>query len=369
MSTACDACLRQSALVGRLALRIADALGRPRRTPNGLLALSEEDLVEAVAGRDAEAVRRFLAGFRPQDARGRVADESLWCVCRHDALYPDRLLELGDPPSVLYLTSEPERLVSLLADPVVTLVGARRASPYGLEVARALGRGLAAAGITVTSGLALGIDAAAHEGALAVSGAHPIAVLACGAEQPYPRRHRRLHERIREAGTVISELPPGTRPFRWSFPARNRIMAALAQVTVVVEAAECSGSLITAQFAEDLGRDVAAVPGRVTTSVAAGSNRLLRDGAGVIRCTEDLLDDVYGVGGWGVGDRPALPAPDLEPDLQRVLEGVEAGEGVTTISRSTGLAAQDVRAALGRLELGGFVRRGSLGGYERVAGP
>jgi DNA protecting protein DprA len=272
-----------------------------------------------------------------------------------------------------------------------------------------LGRGLCAAGVTVVSGLALGVDAAAHRGALAAGDA-AIAVLACGADVAYPPSHRGLYERIRSRGVVVSELPPGTPPMRWSFPARNRLMAALGELTVVVEAKERSGSLITATFAEQLGRDVGAVPGQVTGKRAAGSNRLLRDGARVIRGPEDVLDELFGIGeGAAVGPsgddrRPvdateaaqdgakragvngdgeagelrrrrehlaaALEAPsgarDLEPRARRVLEAVEAGHGVEAIGAAARLSAAEVRAALGRLELVGLVARDGLGTYQRT---
>ena len=160
-----------------------------------------------------------------------------------------------DAPAVLHVAGDPEVLPA--PDEVaVAIVGARRATPYGLEVARALGRGLAAARVTVVSGMALGIDAAAHAGALEVGGP-TIAVLAGGADVPYPRSRPALHRRIvGGGGCVVSEMPPGFTPLKWGFPARNRIIAGLAAATIVVEAAERSGSLITAEFAQDLGRVV-----------------------------------------------------------------------------------------------------------------
>jgi DNA processing protein len=217
--------------------------------------------------------------------------------------------------------------------------------------------------VTVVSGLALGIDATAHRGALAAGGL-PVAVLACGPERAYPRRHRGLHEQVAAAGLVVSELPPGTGAQRWSFPARNRIMAGLARMTVVVEAADPSGSLITAEFARDLGRAVAAVPGRVTARMAAGTNGLLRDGAVPVTSTDDVLDEIF-----GVGARPSRAArePPPDPSLRAVLDAVEAGAGVDEIVTRTGSSAAEVRAALGRLEAGGHVVRGMLGAWERAA--
>jgi DNA processing protein len=251
-------------------------------------------------------------------------------------------------------------------EPCVALVGSRRASPYGLEITRALGRGLAAAGLTVVSGLALGIDAQAHRGCLEAGGA-PLAVLGCGPDVAYPRTNRRLYERVCERGLVIAELPPGQRPFRWSFPARNRIMAGLAQMTVVVEAADPSGSLITSEFATQLGRPVGAVPGHVTSSVAAGSNGLLKDGAVFVTGAGDVLDELYGPD----PDRELPPppaAPAHDPVQRRLLESVEAGLGIDAICAHAGLPVCDVRAGLARLEAGGHVRRDALGTYRRAAG-
>jgi DNA processing protein len=174
----------------------------------------------------------------------------------------------------------------------VTVVGARRASSYGREVARELGRELAAAGLVVVSGLAFGIDACAHRGALEAG--LSFAVLGCGADVAYPAAHRSLWRRIGETGVILSELPPGTGPWRWTFPARNRIMAALGAMTVVVEAAERSGSLITADLAADLGRDLGAVPGPVGSRLSAGPNNLLAGGACVVRDAQDVLDAMLG---------------------------------------------------------------------------
>jgi DNA processing protein len=277
------------------------------------------------------------------------------------------LLELADPPTVLFGVGRPETLRLLHEEPAVAIVGTRRPSPYGTEVAHALGRGLALAQVPVVSGLALGIDGTAHRGCLAGGGV-PVAVLACGPDVAYPRRHRALHRRVAEAGLVLSELPPGTRPFRWSFPARNRIMAGLARMTLVVEAADPSGSLITSDYAHDLGRSVGAVPGRVTSGVARGTNGLLRDGAVPITAPQDVLDELFGVGvrklsRAGEGARPREP-PD--PRLAAVLGAAERSGSITAIVDETGLGVDAVRAALGRLEADGYLVRRELGGWERV---
>jgi DNA processing protein len=364
----CEKCLRRSYLIAHLAPRIAGLLDRPRGRPSGLLELDEDALIEKVTkGERADAARRFLRGFDPDAALAELVEADVAATCRHDVHYPPGLFQLSDPPAVLYGSGHAELLGELSLNPGATIVGTRKASPYGSEIARELGRGLAVAGVTVISGLALGIDGLAHQGALA-GGGRPVAVLACGANLPYPAQHRGLYRRVRDVGLVLSELPPGCRPFRWSFPARNRIMAALGAVTVVVEAADPSGSLITAHFALDIGRTVGAVPGLVTSRVAAGSNRLLRDGAATIRGTEDVLDEMFGIGNGPSGPRDALPASvlSLEPRLRAVLDGVEVGEGVGEIVARTGMSAPAVRSALGELELEGLIVAGGLGWYQRT---
>jgi DNA processing protein len=363
---ACDSCLRRSRLVADMAPRIAGMLGRGRAHVPGLLALPDHELIEATGGGRRELARARLARFDARAERRSLAEAGVAAVCRHSAGYPSGLLELADPPAALFVVGRQAALAELGERPAVAIVGTRRPSPYGAEVARALGRGLGAAGVTVVSGLALGIDATAHRGCLDAGGT-PLAVLACGPERAYPRRHDRLHRAVAAAGAVVSELPPGTPIQRWSFPARNRIMAGLARLTVVVEAAEPSGSLITAEFARDLGRSVAAVPGRITATTARGTNGLLRDGAVPVTGTEDVLDELFGVGIRPVPPPPAGPAGPLAPALRAVLRAVEDGSGVDEIACRTGSSAAAVRAALGRLEADGLVVRGSLGGWERAA--
>jgi DNA processing protein len=267
---------------------------------------------------------------------------------------------------VLFGSGSAEVLARIDEEPAVTIVGTRRASPYGIEVAYALGRGLGAAGVPVISGLALGIDGTAHRGCLDGGGV-PVAVVASGPDVVYPRRHRSLHERVREAGIVLSELPPGTDPYRWSFPARNRIMAGLARMTLVVEAADPSGSLITAEFARDIGRPVGAVPGRITSSVARGTNNLLKDGAVPISGTEDVLDELFGVGARPAPSPPETPEEPEDADLAAVLEAADRCDSVEAIARETARSTAEARAALGRLEADGFLVRRDLGGWERAA--
>jgi DNA processing protein len=213
--------------------------------------------------------------------------------------------------------------------------------------------------------MAFGVDSAAHEGALAAPGP-TLAVLGSGADVPYPRAKRSLYERIVESGLVLSELPPSARPFRWTFPARNRIMAGLSAMTVVVEGRHDSGSLITARFAAELGREVGAVPGQVTSALAGGPNGLLADGACVVRSTADVLDVIYGAGhGLAPPDRALAQA--LEPRLRSLLAAVEQGRGTVEALVSEAGEAGEVLGGLTELELLGLVRRAAGGRYVRCA--
>ena len=290
-----------------------------------------------------------------------------WAICRHAHGYPARLSDLGEErPAVLFGRGRRELLEQARpSTPGITIVGARRASGYGRATAYALAMPLAAAGLPIISGMASGADVAAHRGALDAPGA-TVAVLGTGVDVPYPVGERATYERIVADGAVVSEMPPGSRPFRWTFPARNRIMAALGSMTVVVEAAERSGSLITAEMAQDLARDVGAVPGRVDGRLAAGPNALLADGAVVVRDAQDVLDAVLGPG--TALARTALAA-GLDPELDAVLEAVEGGCGTPDrVAAATSLDAGVAAAALARLEVQGRIACG-VGGRFAPAGP
>jgi DNA processing protein len=357
--SACDACLRRAELLGLLAPRIGDQVRRPADRTRLLLALPDRDLVRAVTPGAAGALLARIARFDPAGIRARTGEAGLDAVCCHDGAYPPALRELDDAPRVLFVRGDVDALRDLDGTPAVAIVGGRRASTYALEVALELGRALAVAGVPVVSGLALGVDAAAHRGTLAGRG-RAVAVLASGADVPYPRRHRELYARIAGSGAVISEMPPGTPAKKWAFPARNRIMAGLAQMIVVVEAAESSGSLITATFAQDIGREVGAVPGRVNARSAAGSNRLIADGAAVVLGVQDVLDRIFYA---GARPAPAAAPMDLDATERAVLDAIEAGDSPLT---ERALDVRRVRAALGRLEVLGVIRRDGLGGYERT---
>lgn len=287
-----------------------------------------------------------------------------WQVARGAAGYPDCLLELGaDAPAMLFGRGARELLTEIDPDHAVTIVGSRRSSGYGLGVARNLGFGAAAAGLVVVSGMALGCDSEAHRGALDANGA-TIAVLGGGADFPSPPSRAPLYEQILAGGgLILSEHPPGTRPYRDAFPARNRIMAALSGVTVVVEAAVRSGTRHTADRAQQLGRELAAVPGPVTSSLSALPNELIHDGAAVIRDVHDLLDLGIGVGRLAVrGTGPALDA-----ELEAALLAVEGGSATCDgVALAAGLDGSRAAVALARLELMGYVRGDAVGRYART---
>lgn len=372
--TACDDCLRRAWLLGRMAGHIERG---PRR--GSLLAMPDDELIAALGGDAQPKLRAGHAAFAPRRAREVVAAAELSTRCEHGPVFPQRLTELDDVPAAIFIAGQTEAFDALARAeddvPAVAVVGARRCAGEGEEVAHALGHGLAAAGVCVISGLALGIDSAAHHGALSApraaparAGAPTVAVLAGGADVVYPASGRALYRQILVDGCAISELPPGTRPQKWTFPARNRIIAALAGMTVVVQARERSGSLITADLAMQLGRTVGAVPGPVTRALSRGTNALLHDGAHLIRDARDVIEAL-------LPGQLTLTAPDaqehrLEPDLELVLTAVE--EGATTpgaISAACAIPVASAAGTLTRLELLGLVRRDPAGRYARTAGP
>jgi DNA processing protein len=332
---------------------MAGHLEHARGRIDSVLEIGDEDLIAAFGGDRADGLREEweaadLDGLR-DDCRAAGLELLCWC----DAAYPTQLRALASPPAVLHVAGGMDRFLTLVARDPVAIVGARAASPYGTGVARSLGSALARAGVTVLSGMAHGIDAAAHIGALDAQ-APTVAVLPGPADRPYPVSRRGLHRRVTASGAVVSEQPPDATVRRWSFPARNRIIAALAAMTVVVEAGERSGSLVTAGFAQRLGRPVGAVPGQITRPQAAGCNALLANGATVVRGPQDVLDALF-----GAGARTAIAddRPELTEELAVLLAGLAAGHGTATALVRAGYEPEQGLAALASLELAGYVRR------------
>lgn len=296
---------------------------------------------------EAPRSQRFAAFRRSFDAAGYLRDlerRGLRFVGRSDDEFPPLLRAIHDPPPGLFVRGG---LVDLVDRPTVAIVGARACSPYGASVAHDLARDLAAAGAVVVSGLARGVDAAAHRGALETG--TTVAVLGCGIDRDYPRAHAALAAEVTRTGSIVSEYAPGVEPAPWRFPARNRIVAGLARATVVVEARERSGALITADLALDEGRDVLAVPGEITSALSRGSNHLLRLGAIPVTCAGDVLAVL--------GLEPAARIreeidPRLEPVRRLVADGAVSADELV---RRSGLEAGAVAAALVELELLGLV--------------
>jgi DNA processing protein len=297
--------------------------------------------LEARSARFASFRRAFDAA-RYLDALER---RGLRWLGRSDPCFPPLLRTVHDAPSGLFLrgSGPPE----LLARPAVAIVGARACSGYGTEVARMLGRELAAAGLVVVSGLARGVDGEAHRGALDAGGT-TVAVLGCGIDRDYPAAHADLARRIADTSLVVSEYAPGVEPAPWRFPARNRIIAGLAQATVVVEARERSGALITADFALEEGREVFACPGEITSSLSAGSNALLKLGATPLTAPSDVLE-LFGL--TAAEDAEV----DLSPTAGVLLDRLEASLTGDELVRASGLGAAEAMAALSELELAGLV--------------
>ena len=286
---ACASCERRSALLGALAPAIERIEPLGRESLLSLLALNEQALCRAAKVADPQELIRRI-GARIADSPGRSG-----AVCRHDAAYPRALAQLQCAPAVLHTTCKAERLTQLLTKPTVAIIGRRVHTDYAHQVAFALARDLAGAGVTIVSALHGGIDGIAQHGAMHANG-RSVAVTGCGPDRPYPRQLEHLHRRVREGGAIVSELGPGHYPpRRWSLLATQRIVAGLAEVVVVVEAERNSSEMLAVQVAADVGHEVAAVPGRVTDRGGKGMLELIRDGAHPVGSAEDVLDLIEGL--------------------------------------------------------------------------
>jgi DNA processing protein len=353
---ACPDCLRRAWLL----VRLAGHLDVQREHLSGLLECADEDLIEAVGGSHVGEVRAEWKGLDADAYRGRCDAAEVETLCRCDPAYPAKLRDLDGEPAVLHVAGGLERFLELAAADSVAIVGARRASPYALESARSLARGVAGQ-LTVVSGMASGVDTAAHEGALYVRGG-TIAVLASSPERPYPPSGRRLHQEIIGVGAVVSELGPGVPARRWMFPARNRIIAALADMTVVVAARVGSGAMLTIAEAETLGRRTGGVPGQVTAPLSWGPHAVVRLGGDLVCGPDDVLTALDRHGLAPVTARGRVDDPQLVILLDALADGYEPPQAFT----EAGLDAQRGLAALAALELNGCVRRQAGGRYTIV---
>jgi DNA processing protein len=307
----------------------------------------------------AERVVLMRTGVNLDEFLTRITAQDIEILTWDDELYPPRLKEIDQPPPVLYVRGN----LTLEDSWAVAVVGTRRVSTYGRQVAEELGSFLAVNGVTVVSGLARGVDAIAHQSAIK-SGGRTIAVLGCGLDRIYPPEHAQLAGKIMASGALISDYPPGTPPDASNFPPRNRIISGLTMATVVVEAGETSGALITAQFAIDQGREVFAVPGNILAPQSKGTNRLIVQGAHPMLSVHDLLDllNLTRVTEQRYV-RKVLPVDETESKLMSVLthEPLHMDE----IRSKTGLPIERVSATLVMMEFKGLVRQ--VGGLNYIA--
>jgi DNA processing protein len=325
----------------------------PPNMAGGLVEHAAEELITPPAERAARVRDGRTRARQAADASARLR---VPLVTAFADAYPDRLREIADPPVVLWVRG----VLSVLATPAVAVVGSRQATASGLAMARQLGRELAAAGLTVVSGLARGIDAAAHRGALDAGGV-TIAVLGCGIDVIYPREHADMAAEIPMRGALVTEHLPGTPPLPPYFPLRNRIISGLSLAVVVVEASERSGSLITARLALEQGRDVLAVPGPVMPGRHRGCHALIKDGARVVETVRDVLEEV----GWTA----LAPGSTAKPlNINGLEVDIRPGEALTAdaLAERMGRPVAEILAALTRLELAGSVARTPGGAFLRT---
>jgi DNA processing protein len=317
--------------------------------------------LESLAGRLGIAVEWLPAALdraraSAASALKRGAHDGQRPVTMCDAEYPALLKQIPDPPVVLWTRGDP----NVLSRPAVAVVGARAASPAGLAAGRRLARDLADAGLVVTSGLARGVDGAAHLGALD-GGGTSAAVLGCGLDVSYPPEHEPLAARVAASGVLASELPPGTPPMPYHFPLRNRIISGLCRAVVVIEASERSGSLITARMALEQGRDVLAVPGGIASGRYRGSHALIKDGARLVETVEDVLEEI----GWP-HVRPVARGKPCQVNGLETSMGPGEPCSVDELAERTGRHAPELLAELAVLELDGRVARTAGGCFVRV---
>lgn len=279
-----------------------------------------------------------------------------------DPHYPSQLLEIADPPPVLFVKGHPE----LLFDPQIAIVGSRNPSNMGIKLAEEFARALAEVGYVITSGMALGIDAASHHGALIANG-KTIAVAGTGLDRVYPACHKQLATEIVEHGALVSEFPPGTLAKAGHFPRRNRIISGLCQGLLVVEAAQQSGSLITARMALEQNREVFAIPGSIHNPLARGCNALIRQGAKLVETVEDIFEELGQYNQRYKGVEAEISQPTLDLEQQNLLKLIPFSPiTVDTLVQETGWPVEAVSSILLVLELQGYIAAAAGGSYLRI---
>jgi len=355
---ACERCLRRSWLLAALSVPL-EYCARDRARLIDVLALPDEQLLKALGGRRKRELGERYERFHP-DELARM--DGVEAVCRHDPRFPQRL-QGAQAPQLLNVAGGADRLGQLAATPIVALLGSTRASDYGMEMAKSLARGLAASGITVAGSLADGIAVAAHIGALEV-GAPTLAVIGGGLAASCPTRRHSLCKRIVKCGCLAAELPCDCRGRLWGARAGERILVGVAELAVVVEAEESPQDLSGAHTARDLGRPVAAMPGRVTSRLSQGSHALLMAGAELVRRPQDVLELLCIHGASGQQERPATDQPvALDPRLRATLARVGAGSDTPDKLIAAGGDPAAVLMDLSELELLGLLARGDGGRY------
>ncbi len=328
--------------------------------PAAVLGATRAQLLEWVPDAVAARIHKPVDPEALALTRAWLADPAHMIIAWDDPDYPRALLQLGHAPPALYFMGRRE----LLNRPAFAIVGSRNASAQGVENARAFALALSQSGLTIVSGLAVGADAAAHEGALHGEGS-TLAVVGTGLDRVYPARNRDLAHRIAAHGGLLSEFPPGTPPAEWNFPRRNRLISGLARGVLVVEAALSSGSLITARLAGDQGKDVFAIPGSIHSPLSKGCHRLIREGAKLVETAQHILEEFgMAVPDAGTAANAASPANARETSLLAALGGDIAD--VDTLVARTGMTPDIVMGTLTGLELDGHIAAIPGGLWQRL---
>jgi DNA processing protein len=328
------------------------------RSPAAILSASRAELARVVPESAAAAIANGAPPGELDAASAWLEDPANRVLTLADTEYPQALLQIPDPPPVLYAKGRLE----LLNEPAFAIVGSRNATHGGLALAEAFGRALSDAGLVIVSGLALGIDAAAHRGALA-GRSSTVALVGTGLDIVYPARNRELAHAIARAGCIVSEFPLGTPPAAENFPRRNRLISGLARGCLVVEAALSSGSLITARMANEQGKDVFAMPGSVHSPLAKGCHRLIKQGAKLVESAEDILEELH----WPALRAVASPENDSAGDLHPILQalGFDPCDFDSLLARAD-TTADVLSALLTQWELEGLVETLPGGRYQRI---
>ncbi|MBM7581248.1 DNA processing protein [Caldicoprobacter guelmensis] len=332
-------------------------------SPRAVWECGDEDILDAcglIGDRVAQNLITHKSMAYLEKAQKIAEDPEIEVITLIEDEYPKLLKTIYDPPPVLYCKGQPLRETPYM----VSIVGSRRTSEYGRQMAERLAYDLSCAGVTVVSGLARGIDAMAHRGALRAGG-YTIGVLGCGVDVVYPRENKKLFMQVQQQGTLISEYPPGTQPAAGNFPARNRIISGLSQAVLVVEAGNTSGALITVDFALEQGREVYALPGNVTSPYSSGTNQLIKEGARPITCADDILEDL-GITVNKEVKRPSVTSYQLDIFEAEVYNALEDGEKqLEELAAITGFEIGKLNAILTLLEMKGIVKQLPGGKFVR----